>query len=84
MQLLFQNLSKKNPKQSLLLNLFSKNVVSAIFVTASFRALLQQVPKNQKNRYIERVKISCSESQHIWYLLFMQSDLKKKTFNNFF
>jgi len=40
-------------------------VFSAIFVTASFRALLQQVRKNIKNRYIERVKISCLESQHM-------------------
>jgi len=61
----FFKIFRKNPKQSLLLILFSKNVVSAIFVTALFRALLQQVPKNKKNRYVERVKISCSESQHM-------------------
>jgi len=40
-------------------------VVSAIYVTASFRALLQQVPKNKKNRYIESLKVYCSERQHM-------------------
>jgi len=64
-QLLFSKFVEKNPKQSLLLILFNKYVVSAIFVTASFRVLLQQVPKNK----IERLKISCSERK--------KSDFKK-------